>query len=203
MEYKRYEPFTHTGALATYNASDDLTVYGGYVMGWDSGFDDNGDAFLGGVSAQLTDSWNLTYATVAGRFGEARFNGVEKGYMHSIVSQYNLSDSLLWVAQSDYLDTEDAAGALNRKAYGQNHYLIKTINDCWGVGTRFEWWSNKTAATGRYNVYALTTGVNYRPHANLVVRPEFRWDWDDERQAGLQNGDKSQTTFGIDTILTF
>jgi hypothetical protein len=197
------EPFTHTGALATYNASDDLTFYGGYVLGWDSGFDDNGDAFLGGVSAQLTDTWNFTYATVAGRFAEARFNAVETGYMHSMVSQYDLSDSLLWVAQSDYLDTENAAGALNRKAYGQNHYLIKTINDCWAVGTRFEWWSNKTAATGRYNVYASTVGVNYRPHANVLVRPEIRWDWDDERQAGLEDGDDSQTTFGIDTIITF
>ena len=46
------EPFTHTGVLATYNANDNVTVYGGYTLGWDSGFDDNGDAFLGGISVQ-------------------------------------------------------------------------------------------------------------------------------------------------------
>ncbi len=32
------EPFTHTGALASYAASDELTLMGGWVAGWDSGF---------------------------------------------------------------------------------------------------------------------------------------------------------------------
>ena len=44
--------------------------------------------------------------------------------------------------------------------------------------------------------------VNHRPHANVIVRPEIRWDWDDDRIAGLENNDDDQTTFGIDTILT-
>ncbi|MEM1069568.1 MAG: outer membrane beta-barrel protein, partial [Planctomycetota bacterium] len=186
--------------------SEDLTLYGGYVLGWDSGFDDNGDSFLGGISAQLTCDWNFTYATVVGRFGEARWQGVETGYMHSIVNQYTLCEDLLYVSQSDYLRTDDGAGVLNRETYGWNNYLIKTINDCWGVGTRFEWWATRSqanAAAGRSHIYALTAGVNYRPHANLIVRPEFRWDWDDDRVAGLEDGDDSQTTFAVDTILTF
>ena len=196
------EPFTHTGALATYNASDDLTVYGGWVTGWDSGFDDNGDAFLGGISAQLTCDWNVTYATTFGRFGEARYNGVEKGYMQSIVSVYDVTDSLQWIAQSDILDTEDAAGADARSTYGFNNYLIKEINDCWGIGSRFEWWSTRTGTGPRSNIYALTVGANYKPHANVVVRPEIRWDWDDDGLIGLEDG-TDQTTFGVDSILTF
>ena len=43
------EPFTHTGALAQYAVGDNLTTYAGWVMGWDSGFEDNGDAFLGDI----------------------------------------------------------------------------------------------------------------------------------------------------------
>ena len=58
------------------------------------------------------------------------------------------------------------------------------------------------------DIYALTLGVNYRPHGNVIVRPEIRWDWNDDQVqvAGsdlLENGDDNQTTFGIDTIFTF
>jgi hypothetical protein len=105
------EPFTHTGALATYKASDDITVWGGYSLGWDSGFDDNGDAWLGGASLSLTDDLTLTYASVAGRFAEDRFNGVEKGYMQSVVANYALNDSTNYIFQTDYLDSEDITGA--------------------------------------------------------------------------------------------
>jgi hypothetical protein len=200
------EPFTHTGVLATYQASDDVTVWGGYTFGWDSGFDDNGDSFLGGISMGLTDDLTLTYATIGGRFGENRFNGVEKGYMHSIVANYAISDSLTYVFQSDVLDTEDGAGDLARETFGINQYLLKQINDCWGVGARFEWWNAEGfAATGLppgdQDIYALTLGVNHRPHANVIVRPEIRWDWDDSNTF-LEKGD-DQTTFGIDTIITF
>ena len=203
------EPFTHTGFLTTYNASDDLTLWGGYTFGWDSGFNDNGDAFLGGASASLTDNLTLTYTTTIGRFGEARFNDVaERGYMHSIVADVALTDSLQYVFQSDLLDTEDAGGATVRDTFGINQYLVKTISDCWAVGGRFEWWSADSATDVNGNtvdgdVFALTLGINHKPHANVIVRPEIRWDWDDDLIAGLEDADDDQFTFGIDSIFLF
>ncbi|MEO1527814.1 MAG: outer membrane beta-barrel protein, partial [Planctomycetota bacterium] len=79
------EPFTHTGALATLSVSDDIEVYGGWVLGWDSGFEDNGDAFLGGASMAVSEDISLIYSTVAGRFAD-NLGGNERGYMHSIVA---------------------------------------------------------------------------------------------------------------------
>ena len=38
------EPFTHTGALADYKLSDQVTLYGGWVQGWDSGFNNANNA---------------------------------------------------------------------------------------------------------------------------------------------------------------
>lgn len=200
------EPFTHTGALATYNASDDVTIWGGYTLGWDSGFDDNGDAFLGGFSLGLTDDLTVIYATTIGKFGALPLGTPEQGYMHSIVADYAVTDSLQYIIQSDLLSTEDAAGNSARETFGINQYLIKTINDCWAVGGRFEWYQNDGvfAANDGNNsdIYALTLGVNYKPHANVTVRPEIRFDWDDDQVAGLEDGE-DQTTFGIDTIFTF
>lgn len=199
------EPFTHTGALATYNYSDDVTAYGGYTMGWDSGFDDNGDSFLGGLTVQMTDCWSLTYGTTFGRFGEARFNGVEKGYMQSIVSTHTLSDNLEYVSQSDYLKSEDETGANVRDTYGINQYLFYTHSDCLSSGARLEWWNTQPGAAALdADVYALTLGLNYKPHGNVIVRPEVRWDWDDSRVVNLDNRNATDlTTFGIDTILLF
>lgn len=208
--FNNSEPFTHTGALATYNASDDVTIWGGYTTGWDSGFKDNGDAFLGGMSLGLTDKLTLIYASTIGTFGDDIDGGNtgtrEQGYMHSIVADVALTDSLQYVFQSDLLDTENSTAAgvttAGRETFGINQYLIKSINDCTSVGARFEWWNTEAGGTGDSDVYALTLGVNHRPHANVIVRPEVRWDWDDDEIAGLEDGDE-QTTFGVDTIFTF
>lgn len=200
------EPFTHTGVLAKYAPSDDITVWGGYSFGWDSGFDDNGDAWLGGVSLGLTDSLTVTYASVAGRFVEPWGTGInERGYMQSIVADYALTDKTNYIFQTDWLDTEDQFGDELRSTYGINQYLLHSINDCVGVGARFEWWAAAAEGSPRQHIYDLTLGVNYRPHANLIFRPEIRWDWVDDAQSVFlpDNDDNNQTTFGVDAILTF
>ncbi|MEM9942452.1 MAG: outer membrane beta-barrel protein [Planctomycetota bacterium] len=64
------EPFTHTGAIATWAMNDATTVYGGWTAGWDSGFDFSaGSNFLGGFSTQLDPDVTLTYITTIGNFG--------------------------------------------------------------------------------------------------------------------------------------
>ena len=210
--FNNSEPFTHTGALATYALSEDVTLWGGYVLGWDSGFDDNGDAFLGGVSAQVTDELKLIYAAVGGRFGDAPLGINERGYMHSIVADYAVTDSLQYVFQTDYLDTQDAASDKLRNTFDINQYLIYSLSDCWAVGGRFEWYNNEGIYTGagdETDIYSLTGGVNYRPHANVVVRPEIRYDWIDDtaalNRAVFEDGvnDDEQFSFGMDTVITF
>ena len=223
------EPFTHTGALGTYKASDDLSVYGGYVMGWDSGFDDNGDAFLGGTSVGLTDDVTVTYQSVNGRFGERRFGSAyaERGHMNSLVIDTKVTDKLQYVFWTDYLDTWDANDTIVRNTFDINQYLIYRINDCWALGGRLEWYNVRedsvglygdnavagleNVASGNVDIFALTGGINYRPHANLIIRPEIRYDWINDDPALLAAADRpllegngdDQTTFGVDAILTF
>jgi hypothetical protein len=198
------EPFTHTGVLADYQVNCDTNIWGGWTAGWDSGFDDNGSAFLGGISTALSRDLTVTYAATGGRFADVRYSGrTTRGYMHSIVADYACSDDLQYIFQSDYQDTEDAAGATDLKTFGINQYLIKTINDCCSYGARFEWW-NRENATNTADLYAMTFGLNHRPHANVVIRPELRFDWDNNGTSGLlAGGSRDQTTFGIDGIVTF
>jgi hypothetical protein len=181
------EAFTHTGALATYSASDDTSVYAGWTAGWDTGFDQfgSGSSFLGGVSTSVSDDATLTYITTAGDFG-----AIGEGYSHSIVLDVAVADDLNYVLQSDYLSTSDtaAAGQADGEAYGINQYLFYTIDDTYSAGVRVEWWNNNGV-----DEFATTLGLNIKPMDNVVVRPEVRWD----------DATADSTIFGIDAIMSF
>ena len=176
------EPFTHTGAVATWNATDNLTIYGGWTAGWDTGFDfDTGSSFLGGFGTQLSEDVAFTYITTIGDLG-LRSNG-ENGYSHSMVWDVALTDKLQYVLQSDLLSVE-ATGEDN---VGINQRFIYNVNDRIGVGTRIEWWKGDEntgyapfgapAPTNSTSYYAATFGLNYHINKNLRVRPEYRYDW--------------------------
>ena len=181
------EPFTHTGALATINATEDVTVYGGWTLGWDTGFDQFGDgnSFLGGLGLALTEDVALTYMTT---FGDLGWRG--DGYSHSVVLDATLTEKLNYVFQSDLVRVENVGTGKNDDI-GINQYLFYDVCDTMALGARAEWW--KTDGTSFYEV---TTGVNFRPFANFVIRPEMRYDWS-------PSTDLSAATFGIDMVTTF
>lgn len=182
------EPFTHTGVLATYSASDDVTLYGGWTAGWDTGFDqvNGGSSFLGGISTSVSDNATFTYITTFGDFGaRSAAAGASSGYSHSLLLDVAIDDTLNLVVQSDLVRTG------NDDDVGINTYLIKSLNDKLGIGVRSEWWKNEGVSQ-----YAVTGGVNIKPMDNLIIRPEIRHDWDDPNRG-------AETTFGIDAIVTF
>ena len=190
------EPFTHTGAIGTYQLSCDNEVYGGWVAGWDTGFDrfadgDNsrGSAFLGGAALTLTEDATLTYITTIGDLGTRG-----EGYSHSLVLDVDLDCDWNYVLQSDLVETNGGGD----HQYGVNQYLFYSINDCLKVGSRMEWWKN-----GSNSQYAATFGVNYLPSANLVIRPEIRHDWNPSGIRFNGDGKGDFTTLGIDAILSF
>jgi hypothetical protein len=206
------EPFTHTGALGTYNVDDDTQLYGGYVMGWDSGFDDNGDAYLSGFKRVLSDDLTVVYSSALGRFGD-RTDPRERGGVHSLVLTAGLTEKLTYINQTDVLFTRNVSGAAHRNTFGNIHYLIYQLNDCVSLGQRFEWFnyggegfsagSNRFAGNSNNDLYNYTVGVNYRHNANLMFRPEVRWVWDKANYGFNENADSSQAAFGGDMVFTF
>jgi hypothetical protein len=195
------EPFTHTGVLGTYKGAEDVTVYAGWTLGWDTGFDQyrDGNNLLGGATFQVADDLSLTYLTTVGNFG---FRSADEfGYSHSIVAVADLSENLKYVLLSDLVDTQGAFGDEDQEGndYSACNYLLYTINDCWGIGGRAEWWKSNTSS---YNFgestsyYEITGGINYKPHANVIIRPEYRYDFSnvDDYDRGI---------FGVDVICTY
>ena len=189
------EAFTHTGVLATYAASDNLTVYGGWTLGWDTGFEqlDGGSSFLGGFSLAVSDAMTLTYITTFGDLG-----WYDTGYTHSVVAAYGLSDNVELVGQSDVVTRADGV-----QTYGYNGYAFYTVNDCIKLGANFEWWHPDTD-----DVYDVRLGVNIKPHSNITIRPEWRYQWASTDSfidnAYFADGTDIQASiFAIDTVITF
>jgi len=188
------EPFTHTGALATYSGFENITFYGGWTLGWDTGFDrvNNGSSFLGGFSANLSDAISLTYINTYGNFGAITTVGNDSDYSHSVVFDVTLTDRLNYVFQTDYLKLEGAGGVgIAAETMGVNQYLFWQYNDIVSFGTRVEWWRN----TGVSN-NAITSGVNIKLLDNMVLRPEVRKDW-------VPATGFDQDMVGCDVILTY
>ena len=212
--YTQYyiEPFTHTGALATYDGFENFTFYGGWTAGWDTAFEKVGDSnmFLGGVTYEANDCASVTYMVSAGSLDSMAI-GEGDVYMHSIVMDLQMTDRLEWVIQSDlhYRDGRQAELA----AGGVNQYFFYKVNDCWSIGGRFEWLYDQDGAfvqpgLASGNYYNLTGGVNWKPHANLIVRPEVRYDWfaGTYNPGGLpfdNNTKDDQFSLGFDVILLF
>jgi hypothetical protein len=129
------------------------------------------------------------------------------GYSHSLVLDTDISCNMKYILQSDYVNVEDApagvgfAGVDDNEDIGINQYLIYTVNDCWGVGGRMEWWKSNAVTGDSTSFYELTGGINYRPQANVVLRPEIRYDWTPSEDAV---GDEyNNVVFGIDAVLTY
>ena len=185
------EPLTHTGALATYDGVDGFTLYGGWTLGWDTGFDqlDGGNNFLGGFTSKLRDAVTFTYICTIGNFGW-RDGGSSGSYNHSIVVVADVSDNLQYVFQSDDLRTNNP-GVNQFDTIGAVNYLFYKLNDKSKLGGRIEWW--KADGTS-YN--ELTIGWNYNALKNLVFRPEWRQDW--SPGAGI-----NEDTFAIDAVWSY
>jgi len=204
------EAFTHTGVLSTYTMNDRVKFYGGYTLGWDTGFDQyrQGSSFLGGASIGITDDITATYILTAGNLG-----WIGKGYTHSIVVDYVINDKWEYVIQSDLDSTRDSPiGSVpmamsHYSAIGVNQYLFYTVNDILKSGLRVEWWK----ANGT-SLQELAYGLNIRPTANLVLRPEVRYNWSNGIPGFLPVSGPNATSAGdytnnflfmMDAVVTF
>ncbi|WP_437202126.1 outer membrane beta-barrel protein [Planctomicrobium sp. SH664] len=198
------EAFTHTGALATYKANDKLTLYGGWTLGWDTGFEqlNGGSSFLGGASYAVTDDLAVTYICTFGNLG-----WIGEGYTHSIVADYVINDKWEYVFQSDVNSVGNSPNSIDNEHYdtvGVNQYLFYTFNDWAKAGARVEWWK----ADGD-SLYEMAYGVNFMPIANLRIRPEVRYNWAPGGVPYVTSAVappsvyQNQFIFGMDAIYTF
>jgi len=187
------EPFTHTGVLGTYTGFENMTLYGGWTLGWDTGFDQvqSGNSYLGGFAVNLLDSVSLNVINTYGNFGKISAPGANSDYSHSIVIDVTMTDRVNYVFQTDYLGIEGPGGVGITETLGINQYLFYKYSDIVSFGTRLEWWRNDGVSNNE-----ITTGANVKLLNNLVIRPEVRKDW-------VPATGFDEDMFAFDFILTY
>lgn len=192
FQYAR--PFTHTGVLTSYPLTDRLTLYNGLHNGWNV-FDRPAErgAYLGGARwANDTETFWLSYMITSGDEPNV-LNVFTNRTAYTLVGSWQINPCWQYVISHDagWQSDFDPDGA-DAEWYGLTQYLFYSVNDCWKLGFRFEWFRDDDGArvaestrlsnpfTGTAfvgNFYAISLGANWAPTGNLVVRPEVRWDW--------------------------
>lgn len=204
--YQWGEPFTHTGAVATYNFTDNFVASSGWIQGWDN-FDGHNPhmGYMGTWSYTFQDKSNLTQAIFLTQ--EPNFyNQFTQRYYQSVVYTKPISEKLSYVGQTDFGTQRDATvSGQQANWYGINQYLYYKVSDKWTWGANFEWWRDEegyrvvqflpgAAASGitgnpngvnnlpggyMGNFYQTTFGPRWYPTAkpNFFIRPALRFDW--------------------------
>lgn len=238
-------PFTFSGALVSMDISDSLTAHGAITTGWDNWeHPARHVGFLGGVKwTSDTELTSLAVTVTTGKdltvFTNAGNPIVRERVKYSLVASHQFTDRLRYILQHDFGDQQSGAidvvvapptiNFADAQWYGVNQYFIYDVNDELSAGLRFEWFSDQNSSriqipisfvpggntfTGN-DYYALTAGLNWRPHERVTIRPELRWDWSDVRgnpnvpggnaafRAYNDGTSGSQITIGSDVIITF
>jgi hypothetical protein len=148
ITYQYGEPFTHTGALATWTANDHWSISTGFTRGWDNwsgtGFGSQHLGWIGMVGYTGDNDGTLTWFGHWSQEPNENNNGLNDQfsgrYVQSLVYNKKLSEKVTYVAQSDF-GTQVAAkqNGDNAEWYGLNQYLFYTQNECWTWGANFEW----------------------------------------------------------------
>lgn len=201
------EAFYHTGALGTWQVNEKLVLSGGWVLGWDTGFDQFRQGNMGMVGMAYTIS-DKTVLSTFNTFGNQGWRG--NGTLSGLILSHKWTPKLMTVSQFDVLSTDNPTtfqvDGIAAKSHSFINYVFYELNPRYKAGYRQEWW--KADGTS-YQTHSW--GVNYKPHANLLIRPEIRYMYAPGVVSGaagsitnnIQKTYNGNTIFGFDIVLTF
>jgi hypothetical protein len=230
--YQYGEPFTHTGATATYKVGEKLTVFAGITRGWDNFGSRNPNlGFLGGATLTFPQGGTFAMVNVWSNEPDAGLVNYSSRYLQTNVYTKPINDKLTYIAQSDWGHQVAATGAGTAPAewYGLNQYWIYKKNDCVSWLFNYEWFrdddgfrvftlmpsvfgapNGRSAPLAGYagDFYQITLGPSYTVTPNLMVRPQVRYDWYNGALPGgsrpFQDNTKSdQLLIGTEAIIQF
>ncbi len=179
-----YDPFTHTGVLTTLKLDDAWSVQNGLVLGSDVFVaPEDRPTYIGSVKwAPPTARDSVLFSVIVGpgRFEQNRnFNNPEVFdlvYTHKFNDRLNYSFEGLFAFQTNVPEIGTATW------FGVLNYLTYTFTPRLSGTTRLEFFDDaqgqRTGFKGLYT--ALTTGLTFKPRRWISLRPEVRYDYNDE-----------------------
>jgi len=185
-------PFYHVGLKGTYAIGEKVSLMAGIVNGTDNMNDNNrGKSFIGQLSLSMAEGFALYLNTIQGNEANIRSNGKDTTSYFGVldlVSTYQVSEKFLiglWAMRGS-LKGEYQGGMYFPKMKhwsGINLYTTYKFSEVLSIGTRFEYFENKSGARALLtngkgtDVFTFTvTGNITLAGEHLLLKPEFRVD---------------------------
>jgi hypothetical protein len=198
-----YDPFTHTGVMGTLALTDTWSFQAGMMLGSDD-FIDPVDTPTGMGSIKWAppggrDSVLFSFIVGSGRFNQSRnFHNPE---VFDLVWTHKLNARLTYNFETLYGFTYNVPETGFADWMGAINYLTYTLTPRLNANARLEFFDDfqgqRTGFPGLYT--ALTIGLNFRPRADIILRPEIRYDYNDRSRPF--EGHHGLFTAGTDLIL--
>ena len=179
-----YDPFTHTGIMATLKLTDVWSVQAGMMLGSDI-FIDPADTptGMGSVKWIQPGGQNTVLFSIiigSGRFNQARnFHNPE---IFDLVYTHKVNPRLNYNFESLYGFTSNVPDIGRADWFGVLNYLTYDLTPRLSATTRLEFFDDaqgqRTGFKGLYTV--LTAGVSFKFGKSIILRPELRYDYNDE-----------------------
>jgi hypothetical protein len=226
-----------TGVLADWKMTDQWSVQAGVHRGWMmfEDYNDDWDIMAGIKWASCSGNTSVAFALSSGRQSLRPVIEADDDnrFVYSLVIQQKLTERLRYVLVHNLgYETGFPVGEgqeIDAEWYGLNQYLLYQINPCLAANLRAEWMRDddgvRIAGPGNIdgisawegagyagNFYNLTAGLNWRPHANLLFRPEIRYDWYNGEDSWIPGkparpfnagASSDQWTIGMDMVITY
>lgn len=201
----QYNPFTHTGVLATSKLNDTWTASYGAALGSDNFIDStNRFTYLGQLKwAPEESKTNVLFNIV---LTNPRFDIIENFAHYNVynaVLTHNFSDKLTYVADATFSHINGTPAGGSATWYGAAQYLIYKHTDKVVSTARVELFEDtKGFRTGFSGLYTeVTYGLAWNPIKSLILRPTVRYDHNNTSRPF--DGSPNLFTAAFDMILRY
>jgi len=217
--------FYHIGVKATYAFSDKVSLMAGVVNNIDNLNDNNrAKGVISRLFLKPADGWNVYLNWIGSNEANTQANGknVAGAYysLFDLTTSYQFTEQFLIGVNATSGSQKAGSGASSQTWGGAAAYSNYAITDAFGLGVRYEYFDNASAARGLLDgegggttVNSLTlTGNITLGNGHLLLKPEFRLDSYPKLSGGRDqkfdgsNGaftKNSQFTLGLAAIYKF
>jgi hypothetical protein len=174
-------PFTHTGLMAGYSFTDQLSANLHVVNGWDNTSDNNKGKTVGlSVGYAPMEQLSMYFNTCYGP--EQLDNNSDKRFLFDWVATIKPMKNLSLILNVDYAK-EDMGSADDAKWYGYAAIAKYDFNDRYSIAVRGEYFNDHDGVrTGMsQTMKEVTITPEIRLANGIILRPEYRHDWAEEK----------------------
>jgi hypothetical protein len=192
-------PFYHVGLRATYNATDQVTLIGGIVNGWNNLVENNtGKTLLGTIIYKPMSSLTL----VENYIGGPEKTGTNDGWrnLSDTVATYAVSPELSVMGNYDY--ARENFGSTSVHWQGIAGYAKYQANKWVALVPRAEYFDDQAGFSGVVQkIKEFTFTVELKAADNFLWRIEYRGDFSDvaafKDDTGAAKKNQQELVFGV------